>query len=208
MIRGPGHRIAIRGHGRGIVIPRPGLLARAVLVALLAAVPLGGVATADTVVELPKPKAGTVVELPKSKAILTLPDGWARVKHAFKGIVEIYKHDNGSVLVVTRADAPNPDAWVSSKAKAYADEVEKGIEAGVPGYKRISKKLNDASGIPALDVEAKRKGDAIVVVRVLLYRTYSVTLAIEVPKGGDLAGARAIVKTFAQPKEPKEPKPT
>jgi hypothetical protein len=147
--------------------------------------------------------ADTVVELPKSKATLTLPDGWNRVKHTYKGIVEIFKHDNGSTLVVTRADVPNPDAWVSEKKQAYADQVEKGIAKAVPGYKRVSKKLGDANGIPALDVEAKREGGAIVVARVLLYRTYSVTLGIEVPRGGDVAGARTIAKAFAQPKEPK-----
>ncbi len=148
-------------------------------------------------------RADTVVELPKTKTTLTLPDGWNRVSHAYKGIVEIYKHDNGSVLVVTRADVPNPDAWVADKKQGYVDQVEKGIQQGVPGYKRLSKKLVDANGIPALDIEAKRTGDATVITRVLLYRTYSVSLGIEVPKGVDVAAARAIVKTFAQPKQPK-----
>ena len=152
--------------------------------------------------------AETIVSLPNSKATLTLGDGWNRVKHSFKGVVEIFKHDNGATLVVTRADVPNPDAWVADKKQAYVDKVESGIKASVPGYKRLAKKVIDANGVPALDLEAKRDGGSTIVLRVLLFRTYSVSAAIEVPKGVDVAAARTIVKTFAPPKEPKpEPAP-
>jgi hypothetical protein len=145
----------------------------------------------------------TIVEVPKSKATLTLPDSWQRVtsSKSDKGVVEIYKHTAGHVLALTRADVPNPDAWVVEKKQAYADLVEKGIKSKVPGYKRIAKKLGDANGVPALDIEAKRDDGAIVVVRVLLFRTYATSVAIEVPKSGDVGAARAVVKTFAPPKE-------
>ena len=150
--------------------------------------------------------ADTAVELPKTKTQLVLADAWKRVATkevaAAKNVVAAYKHDAGLVLAVTRADLPNPDAWVSDKKQAYADQVEKGIKAKVPGYKRVSKKLVDANGIPALDVEAKRDGGSIVVVRVLLFRTYALSLAIEVPKGGDVALARTVAKAFAPPKAP------
>jgi hypothetical protein len=53
--------------------------------------------------------------------------------------------------------------------------------------------------VPALDIEAKRDGGATVIVRVLMFHTYALSLAIEVPKGGDLAAARAIVQAFAPP---------
>ena len=150
----------------------------------------------------------TVVELPKTKTTLVLDDAWKRV--TTKEVVAAFKHDAGLVLAVTRADVPNPDAWVSEKKQAYADQVEKGIKAKLPGYKRVAKKLVDANGIPALDVEAKREGGAIVVVRVLLFRTYALSIAIEVPKGGDVALARTIAKSFMPPKEPdpaKDPPP-
>lgn len=149
----------------------------------------------------------TIVEFPKSKATLALDTSWQRVTtKADKNLVEIYKHSAGHVLAVTRADVPNPDAWVAAKKQAYADQVEKGIKAQVPGYKRLTKKLGDANGVPALDIEAKREGGAIVVVRVLLFRTYALSLAIEVPKAGDVAIARTAVKTFAPP--PKQAAPT
>lgn len=144
--------------------------------------------------------AETLVEFPKTKVQLTLGDGWQAV--TAPSLVAAYKHDAGLVLAVTRADVPNPDAWVAEKKQAYADKVEAGIKAKLPGYKRLAKKLTDANGIPALDVEARREGGAIVVVRVLLFRTYALSLAVEVPKGGDLALARSVVKTFAPPKEP------
>lgn len=144
--------------------------------------------------------AETLVEFPKTKAQLVLGDGWQPV--TAPSLVAAYKHDTGLALAVTRADVPNPDAWVAGKKQAYADKVEAGIKAELPGYKRLAKRLGDANGIPALDVEARREGGATVVVRVLLFRTYALSLAVEVPKGGDLALARSVVKTFTPPIEP------
>jgi hypothetical protein len=145
------------------------------------------------------PARAEVVDLPNTKATLTLGDAWQVVRAT--GVVAAYKTDAGAVLAVTRADVPNPKAWASETKQAYADEVEKGIKASIPGYKRVTKKVIEANGVPALDVEAKRDGGATVVVRVLLFRTYALSVAIEVPKGGDLASARAIAKAFAAPKE-------
>ncbi len=140
-----------------------------------------------------------VLALPNTKATLSLGTEWKEAKVA--GVVVAYKGGHGEMLVVTRADVPNPDAWVEKSKQAYADLVEKGIKAKVAGYKRVAKKVVDAHGVPALDVEAKRDGGATVVVRVLLFRTYALSLAIEVPKGVRVAPARAIAKAFAPPPE-------
>ncbi len=137
------------------------------------------------------------IALPRSTVTLTVPDTWTAVKAT--GVVAAFKADSGALLAVTRADVPNPDAWKSGTKAAYADKVERGIEAGIPGYKRTQKKLADVNGVPALDVEAKRDDGATVVVRVLLFRTYALSLAIEVPRGADVAAARAIVQAFAPP---------
>lgn len=155
---------------------------RALLVLLFAA----GAARAET------------VDLPKTKARLVLGDGW-RAQPA-KGLVAAYKHDRGALLAITRADVPNSDAWVSEKKQAYFEQVEKGIKAKL-GAKKYTRKLVDAGGVPAIDVEARRASGATVVMRVLLFRTYALSLALEVPKGGDVAAARAIVKAFAPPRE-------
>jgi hypothetical protein len=143
------------------------------------------------------------IALPNTTAKLVLADGWDAVKAA--GTVVAYKSGSGSLLAVTRASVPNPDAWKADRKQAYADQVERGIKARIPGYKRSRKKLGDANGIPALDLEARRDGGATVIVRVLLFRTYALSLAIEVPKGGELTGARAIAAAFAPPKEPAKP---
>lgn len=142
--------------------------------------------------------AETVVELPKTTARLELPDGWQT--RPAPGIVAGYSDARGALLAVTRSDVPNPDAWKSETKQAYADEVERGIRSRIPGYKRLRKKLATVAGVPALDVEAKRDGGATVIMRVLLFRTYALSLAIEVPKGADVAGARAIAASFEPPK--------
>jgi len=154
--------------------------------ALLAFVALVSLASADT-----------LIELPKTKARLELPDSWKATPTP--GLVAVYKDDKGAVLAVTRADVPNPDAWKSETKQAYAEKVERGLRKGIAGYKRTSQKLSTAGGVPALDVEATRTGGATVIIRVLLFRTYAISLAIEVPKGGDLAGARAIPKGVPPP---------
>lgn len=148
-------------------------------------------------IALAVPASAETIELPKSTVKLVLPDGWTPVKAA--GVVAAFRTERGAVLAVTRANIPNPDAWRSRSRRAYADKVERGIEAGIPGYKRTAKKLADAHGVPALDIEARRDGGTTVIVRVLMFHTYALSVAIEVPRGGDLAAAREIVQAFAPP---------
>lgn len=142
--------------------------------------------------------AETRIEIPRSTVQVTLDDRWTAI-HAPE-VVAAFRHEGGLVLAITRADVPNPDAWIERKKQAYADQVERGIKDRIPGYKRLTRKLATANGVPALDLEARREGGATVVVRVLLFRTYALSLAIEVPKGANRAIARALVKTFAPPK--------
>lgn len=165
---------------------------RALLViALFVVAPLAGTAHADT-----------VFELPRTKATLTLVDAWKRVPPPLpKGIVETFHHDAGPVLAVTRADVSNGDAWVTEKKQAYADQVERGIKSKIRGYKRIRRKMGEANGVPTLDVEARREDGAMICVRVLLFRSYALSVSIEVPKGTDIAIARAVTKRFAPRKD-------
>jgi hypothetical protein len=142
--------------------------------------------------------ADTLVELPRTKAQLIVPDGWHKL--AVPALLAAYKHE-GAILAVARADVPNPDAWKPETRERYADEVERGIAASVPSYRRIARKLSVANGVPALDIEARR-GDVTLMFRVLLFRTYALTLALEVPPGGRLEPAREIAAAFAPPKRP------
>ena len=134
------------------------------------------------------------VVLPQTKAKLSVTAGW----HAAPAtsVVVAYRSDGGAILAVTRAQVPNPDAWRSRTRDAYVDQVERGIAEHVPGYRRLARKISEVHEVPALDVEARRDNGSTVVFRVLLFRSYALSLAIEVPAGGDLADARVIAAGF------------
>ena len=137
------------------------------------------------------------VDLPKTLARLIVPDDWKAVR--LPGLVTAYKRPDGALLAVTRADVPNADAWIKDKKAAYADQVFAGLKASLPAAKKLTKKLGDMNGVPALDVETTRDG-APIVVRVLLFRTYALSLAIELPTGADIAVAREIAAKFGPAK--------
>jgi hypothetical protein len=138
-----------------------------------------------------------VVTLPNTKATLDVPAAWQpaqvpRVVYGARGPAR-------EVLAITRAQVPNPEAWRRKQRDAYVDEIERGVAARIPGYRRVKKKLATVHAIPTLDLEARRDGGATVLIRVLLYRTYALALAIEVPRQASTREARAIVASFAPP---------
>jgi hypothetical protein len=142
------------------------------------------------------------VELPKTTAHLILPDDWKATPAP--SIVAAYKRDDGAILAVTRASVPNSDAWAKEQAKreAYAEQVAVGVKAAMTGTKKFSKKLGEMNNVPALDCEGTKNG-VPVLVRVLMFRTYALSLAIELPKGADakaLADARDILAKFGPTK--------
>jgi hypothetical protein len=141
------------------------------------------------------------VKLPNTRAVLDVPGGWTPTDDpAGRGLVTGYRGDRGIVLAVTRAPVPNASAYIAESRDAYADEIEHGIAARVKGYRRVSRRLAEQHGTPALDLEAKRADGATIVVRVLLFWTYALALAIEVPAGADAKIARDIAASFAPPK--------
>lgn len=141
--------------------------------------------------------AAEPITLPNTKATITLGPEWRAV--AATGVVAGYRTERGLILAITRAQLPNPDAWRTKKRDAYVDQIERGLAASIAGYRRLGKRLGDVNGVPVLDVEAKRKDGATIVVRILLFRTYALSLAIEVPRKGDVAAARAVATTFTPP---------
>jgi hypothetical protein len=143
------------------------------------------------------PFARADVELPNTKVALRLDAGWHEV-HA-PGTVAAYRSDAGALLAVARADVTNRDAWRTKTRAAYVDQIERGVRAHVPGYRAVRKHLSEIGEVPVLDLEARRDGGATVVIRIVLFRSYALALAIEVPKAGDVAGARAIAASFAPP---------
>jgi hypothetical protein len=135
------------------------------------------------------------VTLPNTKAKLHVGPEWKPITAT--GLVVAYKSDAGATLAVTRAQVGNADAWRSKTRDAYVDLVERGLRDKVPGYKRVARKISELHEVPAVDLEARRDGGATLVLRVLLFRTYALTLAIEVPAGGDATSARAVATSFS-----------
>lgn len=134
-----------------------------------------------------------VIDLPDTRAELTLD---LRRWHAVTkpGLVAAYTTDRGERLAITRAQVPNPDAWRAKTRDAYIDQIEAGVVAA--GYKRTAKKLSTIEGVPVLDLEATHKRGPIVI-RVILFRTYALSLAIE--GFSSRTAARAIAKSFVPP---------
>lgn len=138
-----------------------------------------------------------VVKLPNSKATIDVPPAWKIVEAT--GVVLGAKGPESELLAITRAQIPNPDAWRAKKREGYADQIERGVAQKVKGYKRTTRKLAEINTIPVLDLEARRDDGAVIVMRILLYRTFALALAIEVPKLGALKDARAIAQSFTPP---------
>jgi hypothetical protein len=134
------------------------------------------------------------VDIPKSTAHLSVPDDWKAVRGT--PLVAAYKREDGALLAVTRADVPNADAWKPEAKKAYADSVFAGIKASLPTAKKLTMKLGEMNNVPALDVEGTREGKPIVI-RVLMFRTYALSVAIE---GAQLEVARGIMTKFGPTK--------
>lgn len=137
------------------------------------------------------------IELPKTRVKLHLADGWTQPKTVPAGLVAAATTGDAGVLAVTRARVPNADAWRGKTRDAYLDDIERGIAATIPGYRRTSKTLGVVGEVPVLDVTATRAGGAQLAIRVLAFRTYALALAIEMPKLD--AGARDMIKRFAPP---------
>jgi hypothetical protein len=150
-----------------------------------------------TVVGATTPAAAEVIALPKTKATITIGAEWKPI--VAPSLVAAYRTDGGLLLAITRAQVPNIDAWRSKTRDAYVDEIERGVAASIAGYRRLSRSLGDTQGVPTLDLEARRRDGATIVIRVVLFRTYALALAIECPRRADVAAARTVAKSFAIP---------
>lgn len=138
-----------------------------------------------------------VVALPNTKATFWVADGWKQV--VAPSIVAAYRGPRGETLAVTRAQVPNPDAWRAKTRSGYIASVERGAMASIRGGERLSHQVGEANGVPVLDLEIKRDDGATIVLRYLLFRTYALALAIEVPKGVDVKPARTVASSFTPP---------
>jgi hypothetical protein len=151
--------------------------------ALVALVVIAGTAAAD------------VVDLPNTRATVTVDAAWTPV--TAPGLVAAYRTADGVVAAITRAQIPNPDAWRDKTRDAYVGEVERGVLGA--DLRRTAHDVTKLEGVPTLTLEARRPDGATVLVRILLFRTYALSLAIEVPRGAPAAAARALLASFVPP---------
>ncbi|MBA3394144.1 MAG: hypothetical protein H0T89_15965 [Deltaproteobacteria bacterium] len=141
-----------------------------------------------------------VVTLPSTRAVVDVPASWAAV--SVEEVVLARRGPAGELLAITRANVPNTDAWRAKTREAYVEQIERGIASKIRGYQKRTRRLGEVGGVPVLDLEARRDDGATIVLRILMFRTYALALAIEVPKRGAVAPARQIAGTFAPPFTP------
>ena len=148
--------------------------------ALVAAAVLAPVAAAA--------QPGPPIDLPDSPAELRLDAAWQPVAlppGTAEPPVGAWRHPTGAVLVVTRAAAPNPDAWRVKTRPAHADEVEAGTRDAAPDYRRRTRSVHDVRGVPAMDLSFRRGRGAsaeVVAMRFVFFRTHTMTAAVAVPE--------------------------
>ncbi len=98
----------------------------------------------------------------------------------------------GQSLVVTRIDFPNIDAWRNKRP--YFTAVEAGFRAASTDYRRLRKRQRKLGRVPVMDLrfERRRAGARETVdVRVIFFRTYSLTLLVASPDRPPRRVARA-----------------
>ena len=153
---------------------------------------LGAPAAAADVVTLPDTRATFALDLATWSALPIEPAA------AAAGLVAAYRSPSAT-LAIARARVPNPDAWRAKTRTGYVAQIERGIAASIPGYTRTARAIGalggELDGVPMLDLEATGAAGTRYVIRVLLFRTYALTLAAEVTHR-DLDRARAAVRSF------------
>lgn len=143
--------------------------------------------------------------LPETRATLDLDTRtWRTVEPTPAGLVAAYTTTTGA-LAITKTRIPNPDAWRDKTRDAYVDEIERGVATSVPGYKRTKRTIVSAADTPRkdgtgeapyVDIEATTSRNTVLVMRVLLYRTYALSIVVETPRSGTASArsaARALV---------------
>lgn len=104
----------------------------------------------------------------------------------------VMRHPGGAVLAVTVAMAPNADAWREETRKAYVEAIVDGFDAQ-PGVEVKAHAVSVVGIVPAVDLELRR-GKARVAVRLLLFRTRTIAIAVEGKRGATLEqAARGLV---------------
>lgn len=151
----------------------------------------------------------TVVDLPNTLATVEPDAQWSVIPTVGETAIAAWEHLSGVRAVVVRISVPNPAAWNSKTRTTYVSEVERGF-AAAPGYRKQSRRLGIVGGVPTFDLRFLRKIEGkreAVAARLLLFRTYTLVLAVSGAPRQMQAARRAttrLIQSFAQP-APQEP---
>jgi hypothetical protein len=148
--------------------------------------------------------ASGAIDLPDTPAEITVPGSWkvSALPDVEGKPVAAYESNAGGRVVITRANAHNPEAWLQRTRTRYADAVEAGVAKATEGYKRKTRTVQKVNGVPCMDLEISRTVDGVkedVVLRFVFFRTYTLTAAAIGPKK-DRAAITAILRSFGPPK--------
>jgi hypothetical protein len=146
----------------------------------------------------------TPIDLPDTPAEITVPANWttSTIPDVRAKPIVAYESPAGGHVVITRAGAYNPQAWIERTRAKYCDEVETGVSAATDGYQRKKRSIQKVNGVPVMDLELTREVDGKredVVMRFVFFRTYTLTLAAVGP-AKDRTAIAAIAKSFGPPK--------
>jgi len=115
-------------------------------------------------------------------AVLQLGPGWREASAA--ALAEppalVMRHQDGALLAVTVAMAPNSEVYRTRKRAAWIADVVDGFEAAA-GVKVTKKSIGSQGTVPSVDLWLERKtadGTETVAVRLLLFRTRTISVAV------------------------------
>jgi hypothetical protein len=127
---------------------------------------------------------------------LEVPAGWQRAQ-APAGSLAAWRARDGALMVVTRLDFPNRDAW--RRKKPFFDQVERGVREESRSYRRIRQRRHRLGRVPAMDLEFSRASDShpAVVMRFVFFRHYTLVLSLGAAGEDRRRALRAVAETFA-----------
>ncbi|HKA89920.1 MAG TPA: hypothetical protein VKE22_19800 [Haliangiales bacterium] len=139
------------------------------------------------------------IVLDESQALdLDIGDAWTRVE-APEGALARWER-GGETVVVARSRGNTDGAYAKDKAArtTYLDGIERGVRDETPGYRRIARAertLGSNKAVPVLDLWFSGP-EGVRGMRFLLYRGYTVVLALASPGKKRTAEHRRIVESF------------
>lgn len=134
-----------------------------------------------------RPPADAVTDRAAQYQIVIAP-GWRQTRIP-EGTLAAYQSPDGKAqLTITRVSTGT--RW--RDAGALAVEVERGVEAASPGYRRLRRREGESSEVPTLELSYERRADpSRILSRYLFFTRFTVVTTIGLGAGASRAERRA-----------------